>query len=329
MREYSGDFLQWLQTFRVVVETGSIHKSAQLLHRSPSTISLQIKKLENELGRTLFKRVASGMDILPEALRLHEKSKAALDILEGLRDAMDDEELRGLIVVSALQRHATDFLLQCVKRFHRRHPKVKFIIHTASWDRIIQQVDSYDVNFGVSIAYDAPPNLQYTECYASPLYLVMPKGNPYAIHSESTWDEVCNLPFIAGTPKGSVHPWLDRVPGLRHPSNVVMAMEDSSLAVAYVRAGLGACISADPTTLVPLSELTVIPLDRFLPLLSVGILQRKEGFLSPHAKAFFHNALHVGALYTSQMSHLGLGLKDMDDTDDDIDGAIDPPPGVA
>lgn len=315
MREYSGDFLQWLQTFRVVVETGSIHKSALLLHRSPSTISLQIKKLENELSRTLFKRVPSGMEILPEALRLHEMSKAALDMLEGLRDTLENEELRGLIVISSLQRHATDFLLQCVKRFHRRHPKVKFIIHATSYDRVFQQVDNYDVNFGVSIAYDIPPNLQYTECYTSPLYLVMPKGNPYGITAESSWDDICDLPFIAGTPHGPVHPWLSRVSGLKQPSNVVMAMEDSSLAIAYVRAGLGACISADPATQAPLSELTVMPLDRFLPLLSVGVLQRKEGFLSPHAKAFFLNALHVGELYTRQMRHLGLGLEDIDKID--------------
>lgn len=313
LREFSGDFIQWLRTFCVVAETGSVHKAANLLHRSPSTVSLQIKKLETELRRILFRRIAAGMLLLPEGHYLLEQAKSALDILDGMRDSEQyEKELSGVIVISSVHRHATDFLLACVRRFKKRHSKVNFIIHSASWERIIQQVDNYDVNMGITIAYETPPNLLYTECYTTQLQLIMPKGNPFQVSSQPTWEEICELPFIAVTPGAIIHPWLNRVPTLARPRNVVMAVEDSALGISYVRGGLGVCIAPDPTPVAPLSEFTLVPLASFLPPLSVGILQRKESFLSPHASAFLLTALEVGMLYKKRGARLELSIEDIE-----------------
>lgn len=48
--------LQWLVTFRAVMETGSFARAAERLHLTPSAISHQMRALEGRLGRPLFQR---------------------------------------------------------------------------------------------------------------------------------------------------------------------------------------------------------------------------------------------------------------------------------
>lgn len=295
--EFSGDFIQWLRAFCVVAETKNIHKSSEILHRSPSTISLQIKKLEQELRRALFQRGPTGMALLPEGARLLEQTRSIISILDKICDDPDaTKELSGLVVVSSMQRHAMDFLLAGLRRFRPRHERVQFLIYTASWEKLTQQVENFDASFGLTVAYDPPPGLMYTECYTAPLHLLMPRDNPFNITEESSWEDICALPFISVAP-GIIHPWLARQPDIPKPHNVVITVEDAVLAIAYAKAGLGVCMAADPTPLAPLSEFSLLNLARFLPPLSVGVLRRKEGFLSPQADAFLRTLFDVAALY--------------------------------
>lgn len=48
--------LQWLLTFRAVMEAGSFARAADLLHLTPSAISHQMRALEERLGKPLFLR---------------------------------------------------------------------------------------------------------------------------------------------------------------------------------------------------------------------------------------------------------------------------------
>jgi LysR family glycine cleavage system transcriptional activator len=48
--------LQWLVTFRAVMETGSFARAARTLNLTPSAISHQMRALESRLGRPLFLR---------------------------------------------------------------------------------------------------------------------------------------------------------------------------------------------------------------------------------------------------------------------------------
>lgn len=56
IEELSGDFFQQLRGFYYTAQTGSMRKAAQLMNRNPSTISWQIRQLEQALGTVLFDR---------------------------------------------------------------------------------------------------------------------------------------------------------------------------------------------------------------------------------------------------------------------------------
>lgn len=72
IEELNGDFLQWLRGFYYVAQTGSIRRAAQMMNRNPSTISYQIRSLEEELNTVLFDRYKKSLLITPEGKKLFE-----------------------------------------------------------------------------------------------------------------------------------------------------------------------------------------------------------------------------------------------------------------
>ena len=67
--ELSGDFLQWLRCC-YIAKSGSVRKAAEILDKTPSIISYQLKCLENDLGTVLFDRYKKCLIITGDGKRL-------------------------------------------------------------------------------------------------------------------------------------------------------------------------------------------------------------------------------------------------------------------
>lgn len=82
--------IDWLRAFLAVVDTGSMTAAAKQVSRSQSAVSMQIKKLEDSVGRALLNRgtgtitlTPAGYDLLGHARRLMELHSATLVALHG------------------------------------------------------------------------------------------------------------------------------------------------------------------------------------------------------------------------------------------------------
>lgn len=78
--------LNQLRTFLAVHRAGSFTAAAHLLGLSQSTVTAQIRALEQRLGRELFERRARGVSPLPYADDLATRLAGPLDRLAGLAD---------------------------------------------------------------------------------------------------------------------------------------------------------------------------------------------------------------------------------------------------
>ena len=82
--------LDQLRTFLAVYRAGSFTRAAVDLHVSQPTVSLHIKSLEQQVGRRLFRRVASrGIEPTAAGLELAQTAARHLDALEGLLGTSD------------------------------------------------------------------------------------------------------------------------------------------------------------------------------------------------------------------------------------------------
>src|SRR4051812_46648691 len=88
--------LQQLQYFLATIEHGSFSAAAAALHLAQPSLSEQMRRLEAELGVTLFNRVGRGVVLTEAGRSLRPHAERTLADLETARDAVSEvRELRG------------------------------------------------------------------------------------------------------------------------------------------------------------------------------------------------------------------------------------------
>ncbi|MCZ6748155.1 MAG: LysR family transcriptional regulator, partial [SAR324 cluster bacterium] len=71
-----------LKAFRAIVESGSMRRAAELLHRTPGALSKAVAQLEEELGRELFVPSGRGIAVTDEGMRLYDASEPVVRAFE-------------------------------------------------------------------------------------------------------------------------------------------------------------------------------------------------------------------------------------------------------
>jgi DNA-binding transcriptional LysR family regulator len=114
-----------LRTLIAIVTTGSFARAAQAVYRTPSAVSMQMKRLEDMVGRPLFVKdgrgvtlTADGEDLLGYARRMVQLSDEALARFR-CRDT------RGTVRLGTPDDYATRFLPPILARFAASHPMVQ------------------------------------------------------------------------------------------------------------------------------------------------------------------------------------------------------------
>src|SRR5690554_1211112 len=77
--------IEAFQTLDSVIREGSFAAAAHVMHLSPSAVSMQMKQLEQYLGRPLFDRSGQQVRATPAALELMHSMRGALDALQSMR----------------------------------------------------------------------------------------------------------------------------------------------------------------------------------------------------------------------------------------------------
>jgi LysR family glycine cleavage system transcriptional activator len=116
--------LHALRAFEAVARHGSVSRAGGELLISQSAVSHHIRKLERDLGVTLFVRRARGMSLTPEGARYFDiVSQAFALIAEGT--ATLRKKAADVVRVSVLPSFAAHWLAPRLSRFRAAHPGVK------------------------------------------------------------------------------------------------------------------------------------------------------------------------------------------------------------
>lgn len=113
-----------LRSVAAIAEVGSIAAAATRVGRTPAAVSMQIKKLEEMLGRTLFERTRQGMTPTAEGERLLIYARQMIDLNRAAMHAFSTPELAGEISVGLIDSFGGIRLAEVLSTFARSHPKV-------------------------------------------------------------------------------------------------------------------------------------------------------------------------------------------------------------
>ncbi|MBW8192685.1 LysR family transcriptional regulator [Neiella marina] len=131
MRPLSLDNLRTLVT---VIELGGYAKAGNKLGRSQPAISLQIKKLEEQLGKALFTKQGQRHVPNQDGLFLYKKAHAMLAMNDELFNHFRETPLRGRLRLGIPSEFATTLLPGIIGEFNQLYPDVALEI-TSSLSR--------------------------------------------------------------------------------------------------------------------------------------------------------------------------------------------------
>jgi DNA-binding transcriptional LysR family regulator len=135
--------LDHLQTFRLVVETGSFSAAADRLGLSQPAVSLHIKQLEAGLKSRLLERVgrrakptAAGVELLTQAHQVHAS-------VEGLLRAMASHsaEVSGNVSIGTGATACLYFLPRALQSLRARYPRLHVLVRTGNTADFVRAVE--------------------------------------------------------------------------------------------------------------------------------------------------------------------------------------------
>lgn len=172
--------LDVLRTFVAIAETGSFSSAANAVHRTPSAVSMQIKKLEDMLGRPLFVRESRHVGVTPDGEVLLSYARRLLAINREAVSKFVVPDISGVVRLGAPDDVGERVLPSVLKRFAATHPRI-------SVDVVIDQ----SVNLRRRL-FERRLDLTLTTCQET----AVPEGAEVILAEPLVW---------AGAPGGTAH----------------------------------------------------------------------------------------------------------------------------
>jgi DNA-binding transcriptional LysR family regulator len=172
-----------LAAFVAVVEKKSFSQAAERLGVTQPAISLQIRSLEERLGRTLLDRSGRRVEPTEAGLVLYKKAQRILQLEHQLDEELAREEsgeLHGTLAIGASTGPGGHLLPLLLCEFQRNHAELAVSLTISDTDRVIDQVAERELELGVVGALRRHRSLEFEPLVHDEIVLAVPPGHPFA-----------------------------------------------------------------------------------------------------------------------------------------------------
>jgi LysR family cyn operon transcriptional activator len=193
--------LRQLRYFLKAKELMNFTEAAHSLHISQSTLSQQIKQLEDELHTPLFNRIGNRI-VLTEAGALFA-DYAALSIKkasDGLALIQDLNALSTGTISVGVSYGLRNIFTQALVRFTTEFPQLKVRVIYGVSDHLIEMLDHFELDM-ILIFKDFIPASQFKseELFSTPMRLITAAKSALAHKDSITLREIADLPLVLAT----------------------------------------------------------------------------------------------------------------------------------
>ncbi|WP_395344694.1 LysR family transcriptional regulator [Ningiella sp. W23] len=146
-----------LRTLVSIVDLGSFNKAGEALGRSQPAISLQVKKLERQLGKRLFSKVGQSYQLNADGVYVYEQAKIMLSINdEVFKTFTGQQNLRGRLRLGIPSEFASTLLPSIVGEFSQRYPDVSLDVTSSLSRDLLSSSKRKDFDLILALSKDIP-----------------------------------------------------------------------------------------------------------------------------------------------------------------------------
>jgi DNA-binding transcriptional LysR family regulator len=293
--------LRQLRYFLAVAEERSVTRAATRLHITQPPLSVQLARLEHELGVALFVRHRRGVDLTEAGSHLVEHARRVLSEVDAAAESVrrTGQGRSGRLTLAFVAAIAWSVLPPLLRRFRATRPGVELRFledHTAA---VAEHVRSRRADLGLvhlppgGAASGVGPDLDVAVVRREPLVAVVPRERADDLGSRVDLNRLTTERFLCPSWSGwgGLAPHLlgaCRLSGFEPELHEVDLVQS---AVALVGAGLGVSVLPASVERVCGPDAVTLPLARPVPVVETGLLRRRADAPSPPAQSFLRLAL--------------------------------------
>ena len=189
--------LRNLITFIHVAELGSFTKAAEQLGYSQSTVSFQIKQLEEELGCLLFERINHTITLTERGHELVSYAHGVRALMDEFKENLTKEELSGSIHIVTPDSICDDMINSHYIDFHEKYPSISIRFTTGDSALMLDMLDHNEADFIITLD-SRLYNKDYIIAKEQPLsmHFVAKAASKFAGKKKLSVKDIIDEPFI-------------------------------------------------------------------------------------------------------------------------------------
>ena len=199
MNANKGNRLKQLRAFCQVARLGSVTQASKHVALSQPAVSQQLRRLEAELGATLFQRRGPHLTLTPSGHKLYELAMPAvarMDRLAGTFADLHRGRATGELDIAVGPTTAESVLPGYLHRFHGQHPEIEVNVAVVSDRERVRRLRDFEVDIAFS-AVDLPQlDLDFRPVYSSRMVLITPASHPLAGRGSVSVAEAATYPAV-------------------------------------------------------------------------------------------------------------------------------------
>jgi LysR family hydrogen peroxide-inducible transcriptional activator len=201
-------------------------RAAETCFVSQPTLSVAVKKLEDELGVTFFERGPGEVSVTPAGQKIVEQAQRVLEEASRIREiaAAGKDPLAGPIRLGAIYTIGPYLLPKLIPILRRTAPAMQLLIQENFTHRLSEELKSGEVDvILIALPFDEP-GVVTRAVYDEPFLVAVPKGHPWESKKRVTSEELTRESLLL---LGEGHCFRDQVLEICH---TVRSRERSPLA---------------------------------------------------------------------------------------------------
>lgn len=147
--------IDWLRAFLAVVDTGSMTAAAKQVARSQSAVSMQIKKLEDSVGRPLLNRGSSAITLTPAGYDLLAHARKLMEVHSGALAALHRSGIEGRVTFGVPDDYVMVYLSPALRAFAGRYSEVEVTVVCEPSTVLVTKIERGEVDLALA-SLDAP-----------------------------------------------------------------------------------------------------------------------------------------------------------------------------
>jgi len=138
-----------LKTFLAIADTGSFTRAAEEVNKTQSAVSMQMKRLEESVGRSLFVRDGRGSRFSCDGERFVEQARKLVAMNDEIVATFTKPELTGSVRFGTPDDYADLFLPEVLGRFARSHPQVTVDVECLPSANLMEKIKEGDIDIAL------------------------------------------------------------------------------------------------------------------------------------------------------------------------------------